>query len=215
MSDKQKILAFVGVFALIFVGEGAFAYRYISEIGEHNETMQRLAQEELDAERKIQEIPTLVKKAEELANIIEEYAQILPNEKEVRSDAFLEDIDGFTRDADVKILAATPEKVVDPSKKNSRNKKKKKSRNTDKRAFVRHKYRFELEGTFLGFLRFVNKIENYPRFLRVDEFSIAPRVKEKGGGVKSAENPVKAIELVVSTYTYSKESPSANQPKEN
>ena len=213
MSDKQKILAFVGVFALVFVGEGAFAYRYIAEIGEHNETVQRLEQEELDAERKIQQIPNLVSKAEDLANIIEEYAQILPNEKEVRFDAFLEDIDGFTHDADVRIMNATPEKVVDPSKRKAKNKKKK-GRIKDKRAFVRHKYRFKLEGTFLGFLRFVNKIENHPRFLRIDEFSIEPVEKKKSGEVESAENPLKAIELVVSTYTYSKETPSAKQPKE-
>ncbi len=201
LNEKQKLIALIAGFALLLVGECGFAYYCFAERGKHNATLDRLAQEEQDAERKIQEIPKLAKKSAELAAIIEEYAQILPRDSEVRYERFLEEIDEFARDAEIKIISAKDEKPVEQ-------KANKKTKTVEvEKTFVRHTYRFELEGSFLGFLRFINRIENYPRFLRIDVINISGRAgKGKVSEAEQAENPVKSIELVISTYTYSQAS---------
>lgn len=201
LNEKQKLVALIGAFSLLIVCECGFAYYCFAERGKCNATLDKLEQEEQDAERKIQEIPKLAKKSSELAAIIEEYAQILPRDSEVRQEAFLEEIDEFARDSEIRIISTKNEKPVEQKGKQQ------KAKAAEAKTFVRHTYRFELEGSFLGFLKFINRIENYPRFLRVDVINISGKAgKGKISEAEQAENPIKTIELVISTYTYSKAS---------
>jgi len=81
--------------------------------------------------------------------------------------------------------------------------------------FIRHRYKFKLLGTVPDFIEFVNKIENHTRFLKVDTIKIRPlgTLEESGEDLgekpdddelTAASEPVKEIELTVSTYTYSR-----------
>ena len=203
-SEKQQLLILIGVFAALMLCESVFAYFCVSESSQIQQALDKLASEEQDAQKKIKRIPGLTKESRELAQVIGEYAQILPREEEVRFDAFLEDIDRFTRDSEIELRLAEPVKIKQTAKKKSE---KAKGRNT----FIRHTYRFELEGTYLQLLKFINKIENHPRFLRVDEVHIdsLSETGSKQSEAERAENPEKAIQLVISTYTYSKENEEA------
>jgi hypothetical protein len=68
-------------------------------------------------------------------------------------------------------------------------------------------------GPFPNFLRFLNKIENWDRFLAVQEIEIFPLGAARataGGGkvgadpreIETAQEPTKSIQLVVTTYTH-------------
>ncbi len=201
VTDLQKLGIMIGVFVLLLGGEGVFAYQCVKNRGNAKKNLLRLDRELKDAEAKQRLMPMLIEKLEELSNIFEEYVAILPSKAEVRSDAFLDDIDRFTQQTGLTIKSAKPVVV-----KNRATPKAKKGRNTLN--FVRHKYRFELEGPFLGLIKFISAIENHSRFLQVDALELRPH-SSSGGGQKSdvelAENPRKYLMVEISTYTYSKE----------
>ena len=70
-------------------------------------------------------------------------------------------------------------------------------------------------GTFPDFLRFINKIENHTRFLKIDEIKIKPLGADDGSSglsdgdeaklLELARVPFKEIQVIVSTYTYKKD----------
>jgi len=80
-------------------------------------------------------------------------------------------------------------------------------------SFRRHRYKFELEGTFKNYLRFIHRLENWDRFLEIEGFHIRPLgaqvelydTEQDDKEIEKAKNPTKTIDLVLSTYTYRKE----------
>lgn len=211
LNERQQLIALVAVFALVVIGEGLYAYSCLTTRGELHAKLNELEQEEKAARVKIAKIGELRKQSAELAQIIEEYAEILPTEREVGTDAFLEDIEGFMEGTSLIMVTGAPvEQAVRRDRKNQTQ--------TEKSNFVQHKYRFELEGTYADIMKFVNRVENHTRFLefvKTDIRSIGAvrgRVNEQEE-VELAANPRKAIEVIISTYTYSKKDakPAAKQ----
>ena len=78
----------------------------------------------------------------------------------------------------------------------------------ERKNFVQHRYRFKFRGNFPSFLKFMNRVENDTRYLRIDDFEMrpfGPEEDDKGvGELVLAEDPRKEIMVVISTYTYSK-----------
>lgn len=206
LNNKQQLALIIGVFSLVLIGEGVFAYLCWNNRAKAQSSLTRLDRDEKSAKEKKERIPNLNEESAELANIIEEYVKILPSESEVGYDDFLEDVDGFTKDTGLQIRRATSVEIVPP--KSKRDPKKKGKTVEEKNSFVQHKYRFELTGTFLGLLKFINAIENHSRFLQVDKIDIAAAGSERGDKlseqVARAEEPEKSIMVEISTYTYSK-----------
>lgn len=205
LNERHQLILLIGVFSLVLVGEGTFAYFTWNDRTKAASALSKLSSEEKSAREKKKQIPDLNEKARKLASIIEEYAQILPTDAEVSTDAFLEDIDRFTRNTELKLDTAKSVQVKDPTANQSA--KQKKSATTEKN-FVQYKYRFTFTGTFNDLLKFVNAVENHSRFLQVDAIDIKPqgadREEKHGDEVKLAENPIKDFTIEISTYTYSK-----------
>ncbi|MGE3165830.1 MAG: type 4a pilus biogenesis protein PilO [Planctomycetota bacterium] len=201
LTEKQQFVVVIVVFAVAILGEGLFAYSCLRKRTELKETRIKLDQEEAEAQAKIAMIPKLRKESEELAQIIEDYAEILPTEAEVSLDAFLEDIEQFIQDTSLVIVNGAPVEKKFVAKKKG-------APEAARVNFEQHKYRFQLEGTYLDFVRFVNRVENHTRFLEIVEMKIAPTGKtgrgEGGEEIRLAENSRKTIELVISTYTYAR-----------
>ena len=157
----------------------------------------------LAATAKIKQIPELREKRAKLINIIDEYAEILPKEEHVQHEAFMEIIDGYRKDTKIIIQKAEYVKIKEDEKA------------PKQENFIRHRYKFKLLGTIPDFIEFVNMIENHTRFLKVDAINVKPlgAMEETGEALDdkaddaelaAASEPVKEIELVVSTYTYSR-----------
>jgi hypothetical protein len=70
----------------------------------------------------------------------------------------------------------------------------------EKEAFTRHKYRFEMTGEFSQLHRFINSVENHPRFLRVDGIQLFPLGDRED--LISASEPTKLLIVEISTYVY-------------
>ena len=203
-SEKQKIVVAAAVCVAIAGGIGYMNYRKVQERGGLLGQMDKYLEEERAAAQKIQRIPELREQRSKLANIIDQYTEILPKEDHVQHENFVQIIDGYRKDTKVIIQKA---EYIRP---------KAKDKTSVQETFVRHRYKFKLLGTVPDFIEFVNKIENHTRFLKVDAVNIRPvgASADEGGEELSeksdeeelarASEPVKEIELTVSTYTYTK-----------
>lgn len=202
MNEKQQFYLVVAVFVLVAVGELAYGYFGYQERGEHMAKLDMLDMNERDAKAKLSKVTALRETAKEMAAILEEYVTILPTEDEAREEAFLVHIDNFARNSGLDMLKGAAEAA--PQSRASRRGKGKQ----DEKKFVLHRYRFNLRGSFPAFLKFMNRVENHPRYLRIDSFDLRPFGAETNDdGIDElvlAEDPRKEIEVVISTYTYSK-----------
>ena len=206
LNDRQQLIALIAVFGLLVVGEGLFAYSCLKERSELQTELVRLDVEEKAANEKRKLIPQLKKKSKELEKIIEEYSNILPTEQEASSDSFVEAISNFTRGTGLEIINGAPvEQKVKRGKKTS-----------VKDRFQQRKYSFTLDGAYPAFTHFVNKVENYKRYLEVLEFQI--EATDTGGSKRNKEaviqnNPRKSISVIIGTYTYQKDEAKAEPKK--
>ncbi len=203
LNDRQKMIVAAGVFVVVTGGLGTLNYFKFRERSDLLAQIDRYSAEEQAATAKIKQIPELREKRAKLINIIDEYAEILPKEEHVQHEAFMEIIDGYRKDTKIIIQKAEYVKIKEDEKA------------PKQENFIRHRYKFKLLGTIPDFIEFVNKIENHTRFLKVDAINVKPlgAMEETGEALDdkaddaelaSASEPVKEIELVVSTYTYSR-----------
>ncbi len=212
MREKRQIILFIVIFLVLVGAIGTLTYLEFQDYQDLKKDIGRLEDERAAADRLIAEIPTLRMEAKKLSEQVEVYAEILPKEHEVRHDAFVETMDRFARETGLQILRADPFE----RKKSQARKKRRPGKKAEKESpppFIEHRYLFELDGTFPSFLRFLNKIENWDRFLAVEEMEIIPTGVPNvttGGNTKkvdereieAAQKPNKSIQLVVTTYTH-------------
>ena len=207
INEKQKIIAAVLVFTLFTAVMAALNYFRFEERGTLLAKIDSLQKEEKKANEMIRQIPELRQRRKDLAQIIDQYVSILPPEQHIEHEAFANIIDGYSQETLVVI-----QKVEYLDIGAAKGKKKKKRIGTDN--FVRHRYRLKLIGEYRNFLRFINKIENHQRFLKIDEILIQPLgsnkdiskvSKDEASTLRMATVQYKNIELVLSTYTYKKE----------
>ena len=202
LNEKQKIV--LTVFAIVvMVGVlGSLNYVKFQDRSDLLAKLDNLEKEEKKAKDLIAQIPELRGKRADLANIIDQYASILPLDEHITHEAFAEILDSYRRQTLVVIQAVEyvlPEEGEEEEDGN----------------FVRHRYRVSLIGTFPDFIRFINKIENHKRFLKIDDFKIKPLgAPEESRGLSDrneaellelAKVPFKEIEMIVSTYTYKRD----------
>ncbi len=203
LNDKQKIFVAAGIFVLVTGGLGALNYLKYRERAQLQAQITKYTEDEQVATAKIKQIPELREKRAKLISNLEQYAEILPREEHVQHEAFMEIIDGYRKDSKIVIQKAEYVKVKEDEKAPKQD------------SFIRHRYKFKLLGTVPDFVEFVNKIENHTRFLKVDTFNIRPlgAMEESGAELddkaddtelSAASDPIKEIELTVSTYTYSR-----------
>ena len=202
-NEKQKVTVVAAVFGVLLVGIGVLNYFKFRERGKWLAEIEKYNREEIGARDKIRQIPTLLEERAKLVDSIDTYTRILPLDSEVEKNNFVNIIDGYRKDTGIVIRRAQYVEVKDEdAAKSNQN-------------FVRHRYRFALTGTVPDFLSFMNKIENHPRFLKLDAIKIKPsgaagafdeelRGDGDEGDLGQAAIPVKDIEITVSTYTYAR-----------
>ena len=204
MNEKQQLYVLIAVFVLILVGEGVYGYFSFERRAEFMDSLEEITSEEDAAEQKLATVESLREKSREMQAIIEEYVTILPSDEEARNDTFLVDIDNFARNSGLEVISG---KASNPKTARSGRTGRKKTKIAQKN-FEQLRYRFKLRGTFLNFLKFTNSVENHSRFLRIDFIDIKPfGAEDQDKGEEElvlAEDPRKDIEVMISTYTYSK-----------
>tara|TARA_B100000809_G_scaffold241739_2_gene265184 strand:- start:3697 stop:4359 length:663 start_codon:yes stop_codon:yes gene_type:complete len=207
LNQKQKVALLAGAGFLFCAGMSFLVY---SKLGERAAVLVELdscAAEENLLQGKIVTISNLLEQRSSLIESTDRYAEILPAEEHVQHDAFVRVMDEYRRNTELLIKSA---EYLSPGRP-SEDKEEGKVKN-----FVRHRYRFRIVGSVVDLLQFMSRIENHKRFLKIDAVSLKPlgsrgdfpegdlREKEDVELLEMARNPVKEIDLTVSTYTYFK-----------
>ncbi len=219
LTEKQQLVAILAVGGVLVLSELGFAWVSFSDRGEIRTELSALESRQATADGKLAQIPQLRRRASELSEIVDQYTEILPRDDEISPDAFLDDISSLCKEVGLEIIEAQPMEVKQESKAGARRRPvpggQQKAAEVPK-TFVRHKYRFDMEGEFQALHRFVNGVENHTRFLQIDNLGVRPIGGQKGArqdDLDLARNPRKALTVEISTYTYSR-SPLAEEAKQ-
>jgi len=98
VSDKQRLVIVGGVILGLVGGLGTLTWFQYRKNSAYSEQIAVKQQEAGEAKQKIARIPALRQQAQELSEQVDRYASILPKEREVVHDAFVETIARFARD---------------------------------------------------------------------------------------------------------------------
>jgi Tfp pilus assembly protein PilO len=183
-TQKKQLLAIAGgatAICLLAAGGVYHAQGKIEELGRITlEKQQAIAA----AEAKIAQIPSLEKDVIILRENLDEYVKILPDTKELV--AFVRMLNQFERQSGILGTGLI--------QKGSRSDK-------SKDRFTAIEYTYEMTATLWQFLKFVNLIENYERFVSITDFSIQTGGKGKNDDTRDGD-VVHNVRLTMQTYTY-------------
>jgi Tfp pilus assembly protein PilO len=184
MSEKQRLLAIGGTAlgACVIACGGVFWAKGLIE--EMQQTIAQKRTEIAAAEQKIAKIPASEKEVIILRENLGEYVKILPEDQGLND--FVKVLQQFEQSSGIQTVEFKPGRP-------NRNPK-------NPERFERIEYQYGMTATLWQFLKFINSIENYERFVSITDFSIQ-QVNSRDIEVREGE-VVHSIQLTMETYTY-------------
>ena len=183
-TQKKLLVSILGSAAGICVLAAGGVYHAQGLIEELQQQTEQKQQAIAAADQKIAQIPGLEKEVIILRENLEEYVKILPDTKELNT--FVRSLQQFERQSGIVGTGLV--------QKNARADK-------SKNRFNAIEYSYEMTATLWQFLKFVNLIENYDRFVSVTDFSITAGAKGKGDEVREGDT-VHTMRVTLQTFTY-------------
>lgn len=183
-NQKKQLLAIGGAtlaVCLATLGGVFYAQTLVEEVDAQIDAKR---QEIQAAEAKIKLIPATEDEVIVLRENLENYVKILPDSKELI--AFVRMIDDFERQTGVQGNGLVPVRIPEGK---------------GPQRFQRIAYTYDARGTLWQFLKLVNLIESYDRFVAITDFAIS-----SGGGGRDEElvggEVVHTMRVTLQTYTY-------------
>jgi len=146
-------LIFAGV---IFAGAGTGSWFTWKSCQELEEKAQLVNDQVTAAKQKIATIEDLEKGVIVLRENVQNYVRVLPSDAEV--EVFLRKIEDFRRDSGVEISEVRKQPT--------------RTKLASSAVFERQEYRVAITGTYLQFLQFISRLENYERFISLSTIRI-------------------------------------------
>ena len=147
LDEKKQLIILAVVCGAFFCVEVVVGWNLSRENSSTRERLTLSEERETSALKKKQRIPEMTETARELAQIVSEYTEILPQEDEVRRDAFVDTITKLCKESGLTITGAEP--VALDERTPARGRRGKSPVNVQvQEPFQRHKYRFEMTGEF-------------------------------------------------------------------
>jgi len=171
--------------AVVFAGAGTGSWFTWKSCQELEEKAQLLNDQVTAAKQKIGTIEDLEKGVIVLRENVQNYVRVLPSDAEV--EVFLRKIEDFRRDSGVEISEVRKQPT--------------RTKLASSAVFERQEYRVAITGTYLQFLQFISRLENYERFISLSTIRITAgqaNDRDKSGVTDIAHK----YELTVVTYVY-------------
>ena len=178
-------LVFAGV---VFAGAGTGSWFTWKSCQELEEKAKTLNDQVTGAKQRIATIEDLEKGVIVLRENVQNYVRVLPSDAEV--EVFLRKIEEFRRDSGVELTEVRKQPT--------------RTKLASSAVFERQEYRVACTGTYLQFLQFTTRLENYERFISLSTIRITAgqnNDKEKGAATEIQHK----FELTVVTYVYTGE----------
>lgn len=180
LDEKQRMMiaAAVGVLLVGVLLYLTYSARKQKELAEQN--IATYMKKTRDARDKIKQIPALRQEEFQLDNDVKEYVRILPKEAEINK--LYEIVNDLKDEAGVKLERYTIGREAKGRKKMSA-------------SFQTHTRDLKLKGKFFSVAKFINLIERYKRFMRVESFDLKP------GGDEGVDELDASLKFSTFTYT--------------
>jgi Tfp pilus assembly protein PilO len=185
LNEKQKLLAIGGTAFAVCLMAGGGVYWANGLIAEVRQSIDQKNAAIAVADAKIAKIPATEKEVIILRENLDEYVKILPDTQALND--FVTTLNQFATTSGVTTQNFQPGKVA---KTNSKVPEK----------FSRIEYEYDMTATLWQFLRFVNLIENYERFISITDYSIA-QISGRDAEQRDGEQ-VHSVKLKMETYVY-------------
>ncbi|MBI5367888.1 MAG: type 4a pilus biogenesis protein PilO [Planctomycetes bacterium] len=190
-SEKQLLVATAGLFLVVILGFSGFAYYLYSSRWDPAQTEITAVTAEIDMlKAKFAELAQLRIELQKLQEVEEQFKRILPTAAEVKYTQFVETMNRFANDAQVKLPTITRnpqinQPAIGPAQ-----------------PFEQVSYTLTLDGGFYELARFIYFVETYERFIKVDNVTFTPKQRvEVSKEAKDLRTWVGAT-MVVSTYVF-------------
>jgi Tfp pilus assembly protein PilO len=181
-SKREKMILMTVLVASVVVALGAAVWIYFlgswtSDLRTDNDALRARVDA---AQGKLVKLNALRVEREQAQARFEMAASILPSQGEIES--LVDSLSEFAKKSGVVIAKTAP--VRQGAYKNAKGAVKR---------FEEADFEIELEGNFFQFVEFLNYLENYKRFIRVDDFAVA---------AGRAEGDPNSVKLKFATFTY-------------
>ncbi|HLQ37288.1 MAG TPA: type 4a pilus biogenesis protein PilO [Planctomycetota bacterium] len=186
LNEKQKIwtVAGVGLGVCLIAGGGVYWAKGLIE--DERKAIEAHKNEIAAAEQKIAKIVPTERDVIILRENLDDYVKILPNGRDLN--AFVKVLNGFGQLSGIHATNITTPKGARANK-NER--------------FSRIEYQYDMTATLWQFMRFMNSIENYERFISITNFTITSGAKATNREADQHDGDyVHEIKLTMETYTY-------------
>jgi len=148
----------IGGAVLLTAGALFLTFRSYQKAEEGKREIARVRQKIAEAREKKRKIPRLERDVIILRSNVEEYVKILPEEKHIHN--LINTINRFEQESGI-----TMTKLDAPGKRGGK---------ATKGAFDKIVYKIKIAGTLKNILAFINKFENYERFVSIEDFQFRP-----------------------------------------
>ncbi len=184
-SQKKQLFAIGGAALVVCLGSVAGVFYTQGAIEEVQAQVDQKQQEVAAAEAKVKQIPATEDDVIILRENLDQYVTILPDTKELSN--FVRMIDDFERQTGIRGTGLIPRNNARGGKGGDR--------------FLPIEYTYEMNATLWQFLKFMNLIENFERFVAITDFQITGGSggRNEGG---TEEEVVHTMRVTLRTYTY-------------
>ena len=183
-TQKKQLMTITGGAVAICALAACGVWYAKGKIEELNLQIEAKRLEIVAAEAKIAQIPEVERDVIVLRENLDQYVKILPDTKELN--AFVRMLNQFERQSGI-VGTGLVQKTSRGSKATDR--------------FVAIEYTYEMTATLWQFIKFMNLVENYERFISITDFSIQTGMKGKAEELRDGD-VVHSIKLTMQTYTY-------------
>ena len=184
-TEKQKLLTIGGSALAVCLMAGGGVWWATDLITEVEESIAAKRVQIAAAEQKIARIPAAETEVIVLRENLDEYVKILPAEQGLND--FVKMLNQFEQQSGIQTSSFQPGRA-------------KRHVGGKVERFTRIDYVYEMQATLWQFIKFINEIENYERFVAITDFTIS-QVNAREAVIRNGEQ-VHSIKLTMETYTY-------------
>lgn len=189
MSEKKKTIISAAAILVTLVCSSLWCYMGVGKLKKSQATVNQKSAELASVREKIAAIPNLRQERQQLQTELTEYEDILPNDRELNK--MFDTLSDFEKQSGLVIKEFKPEREARDNGQAPAN------------SYKQVSYKLQLAGSYFQLVKFVNLLENYQRFVRVDAFDISRKPDAKVNGAS----------LQISTFVYDPKSKAAATPK--
>ena len=193
LSEKKVLLIIIGlalILAIVFAGMNIFVFRInLAKV------RQEIADKDIQikqAQEQKQQMEQLKNEVDKLKKEMDSFEKTLPAKDKIASyEIFIDTLDNICKEANIALknarLIKEGQRSVSPNSQSSST------------SYEKISYDLLTEGEFFDLIKFISLLEEYPRFIKINSFSLAPQDMNQ---VMQTGKSKHSMSIRITTYVY-------------